>query len=167
MAEGLLRDQLERLGVDARVDSAGVLDTGSPAAPEAVAALEARGIDISSHRSRRLSGPLIDGADLILGMAREHVREVALMDPRAWPRSFTLKELVRRGEAAGPCARGQSLDDWLAKVAAGRTHSEMLGAASSDDIADPIGGPPSLYEATAIELTELLAALVALMRAGV
>lgn len=166
MAEGLLRDQLERLGVEARVDSAGVLDTGSPAAPEAVAVLEARGIDISSHRSRRLSGPLIDGADLILGMAREHVREVALLDPRAWPRSFTLKELVRRGEAAGPWARGQSLDDWLAKVAADRTHSEMLGAAPSDDVADPIGGPPSLYEATAIELTELVAALVALMRAG-
>jgi protein-tyrosine phosphatase len=166
MAEGLLRDQLERLGVEARVDSAGVLDTGSPAAPEAVAVLEARGIDISSHRSRRLSGPLIDGADLILGMAREHVREVALLDPRAWPRSFTLKELVRRGEAAGPWARGQSLDDWLAKVAADRTHSEMLGAAPSDDVADPIGGPPSLYEATAIELTELVAALVAVMRAG-
>lgn len=166
MAEGLLRDRLERLGVEARVDSAGLLDSGSPAAPEAVAALAARGIDISSHRSRRLSGPLIDAADIILGMAREHVREVALMDPRAWRRSFTLKELVRRGEVAGPWARGQSLDDWLAKVAADRTHSEMLGAAPSDDVADPIGGPSSLYEATAAELSELVASLVALTRAG-
>ena len=166
MAEGLLRHRLEGLGIDARIHSAGVLDTGSPAAPEAVAALQARGIDISAHRSRRLSGPLVAGADLILGMAREHVREVAMIDPAAWPYSFTLKELVRRGEVAGPWARGQSLDEWLAKVAADRTHSELLGASPTDDVADPIGGPPSQYEATAVELSELVTSLVSLVRAG-
>src|SRR5205823_2823196 len=166
MAEGLLRDRLERLGIEARIQSAGVLDSGSPAAPEAVAVLQRRGIDISAHRSRRLSGPLVAGADLILGMTREHVREVALLEPGAWPRSFTLKELVRRGEVAGPWARGQSLEEWLAKVAADRTHAEMLGDSSSDDVADPIGGPHSLYEATAAELSDLVASLVALVRAG-
>jgi protein-tyrosine phosphatase len=167
MAEGLLRDRLEGLGIEARIQSAGVLDAGSPAAPEAVAALQARGIDISAHRSRRLSGPLVTGADLVLGMARQHVREVALIDPAAWPYSFTLKELVRRGELTGPWARGQSLDEWLAKVAADRTHSEMLGASAADDVADPIGGPRSRFEATAAELSGLMAALVSLMRAGV
>jgi protein-tyrosine-phosphatase len=166
MAEGLLLDRLERLGVEARVHSAGMLDTGSPAAPEAVAVLAARGIDISAHRSRRLSAPLVAGADLVLGMAREHVREVVLMDPSAWSRSFTLKELVRRGDAAGPWTKGQLLGDWLAKVAADRTRSEMLGASSSDDVADPIGGPPSLYEATAAELSQLVASFAALVRAG-
>jgi protein-tyrosine phosphatase len=167
MAEGLLRHRLEGLGIEAGIGSAGVLDTGSPAAPEAVAALRARGIDISGHRSRRLSGPLVAGADLVLGMARQHVREVALIDPAAWPYSFTLKELVRRGELAGPWARGQSLDEWLAKVAADRTHSEMLGGSPADDVADPIGGPPSRYEATAAELSKLVSALVALMRAAI
>jgi protein-tyrosine phosphatase len=166
MAEGLLRDRLERLGVEARVHSAGMLDSGSPAAPEAVAALAARGVDISSHRSRRLSTPLVAGADLVLGMARQHVREVVLMDPTAWSRSFTLKELVRRGDASGPWARGQLLGDWLSKVAAERTRSEMLGASSSDDVADPIGGPPSLYEATAAELAQLVRSFAALVRAG-
>ncbi len=166
MAEGLLRDRLESLGIEAGIRSAGLLDTGSPAAPEAVAALEARGIDISAHRSQRLSGLLLAGADLVLGMAREHVREVVLTDPSVWPHSFTLKELVRRGELAGACARGQSLAEWLAKVAADRTHSEMLGASVDDDVADPIGGPPAQYEATATELSELVARLVALVRAG-
>jgi protein-tyrosine phosphatase len=109
----------------------------------------------------------VTGADLVLGMARQHVREVVLLDPAAWPYSFTLKELVRRGELAGPWARGQSLDEWLAKVAADRTHSEMLGASAADDVADPIGGPRSRFEATAAELSELMAALVSLMRAGV
>jgi protein-tyrosine phosphatase len=166
MAEGLLRHRLEGLGIEAGIRSAGLLDAGSPAAPEAVAALAARGIDISHHRSRRLSDPLVAGADLVLGMARQHVREVALIDPAAWPNSFTLKELVRRGELAGPWARGQSLDEWLTKVAADRTHSEMLGASRADDVADPIGGPRSGYEATAAELSELVSALVALVRMG-
>jgi protein-tyrosine phosphatase len=166
MAEGLLRDRLERLGIAARIQSAGVLDSGSPAAPEAVAVLQGRGIDISAHRSRRLSGPLVAGADLILGMARQHVREVALLDPGAWPRSFTLKELVRRGEVAGPRASGQSLEEWLAKVAADRTHADMLGASAIDDVADPIGGPLSMYESTAAELSALVASLVALVRTG-
>jgi protein-tyrosine phosphatase len=166
MAEGLLRDRLDRLGIAARIQSAGVLDSGSPAAPEAVAVLQERGIDISAHRSRRLSGPLVADADLILGMARQHVREVALTDAGAWPRSFTLKELVRRGELVGPWASGQSLEEWLAKVAADRTHSEMLGAAAIDDVADPIGGPPSMYEATAAELSALVTSLVALVRTG-
>jgi protein-tyrosine-phosphatase len=166
MAEGLLRHRLDGLGIEARIRSAGVLDSGSPAAPEAVAALQARGIDISAHRSQRLSGPLVADADLVLGMAREHVREVALIAPAAWPSSFTLKEFVRRGELAGPWARGQSLDEWLAKVAADRTHAEMLGSSRADDVADPIGGPPSGFEATAAELSDLVAALVALVRAG-
>jgi hypothetical protein len=94
------------------------------------------------------------------------VREVAPIDPAAWPSSFTLKEFVRRGELAGPWARGQSLDEWLAKVAADRTHAEMLGSSRADDVADPIGGPPSRFEATAAELSELVAALVALVRTG-
>lgn len=166
MAEGLLRHRLEGLGIDAGIRSAGVLDSGSPAAREAVAALRRRGIDISHHRSRRLSGPLVAGADLVLGMAREHVREAVLVDPAAWPYSFTLKEFVRRGELAGPWTRGQSLDEWLAKVAADRTHSEMLGSSRADDVADPIGGSPSRYEATAAELSELVSAVVALVRAG-
>jgi protein-tyrosine phosphatase len=166
MAEGLLRNRLETLGLPMPVHSAGLLASGSPAAPEAVAALAARGIDISAHRSRRLSAPLVNEADLILGLAREHVREAVLADPEAWPRSFTLKELVRRGERVGPWASGQPLEEWLSKVAADRTHSDLLGESSADDVADPIGGPPSAYEATAAELSELTDSLADLLRAG-
>ena len=166
MAEGLLSNRLETLGLTARIHSAGLLDSGSPPSPAAVAALGARGIDISAHRSRRLSAPLVNEADLILGLTREHVREAVLADPDAWPRSFTLKELVRRGERVGPWARGQSLEEWLSKVAADRTHSDMLGESSADDVADPMGGPHSVYEATAAELSELTDSLADLLRAG-
>jgi protein-tyrosine phosphatase len=166
MAEGLLSNRLETLGLPTRVHSAGLHAGGSPAAPEAVAVLAARGIDISAHRSRRLSAPLVNEADLVLGLAREHVRQAVLAEPEAWPRSFTLKEMVRRGERVGPWARGQSLEEWLAKVGADRIHSDMLGESSSDDVADPIGGPTSAYEATVAELSELTDSLAYLLRAG-
>jgi protein-tyrosine phosphatase len=166
MAEGLLSNRLETLGLPTRVHSAGLLAGGSPAAPEAVAALAARGIDISAHRSRRLSAPLVNEADLVLGLAREHVRQAVLAEPEAWPRSFTLKELVRRSELVGPWASGQSLEEWLFKVAGDRTHSDMLGESSADDVDDPIGGPPSAYEATAADLSELTDSLADLLRAG-
>jgi hypothetical protein len=42
----------------------------------------------------------------------------------------------------------------------------MLGESSADDLADPIGGPPSAYEATAAELSELTDSLADLLRAG-
>jgi hypothetical protein len=42
----------------------------------------------------------------------------------------------------------------------------MLGASAIDDVADPIGGPLSMYEATAGELSALVASLVALVRTG-
>lgn len=166
MAEGLLSNRLETLGLPVRVHSAGLLDGGSPATPESVAALARRGIDISAHRSRRLSAPLVDEADLVLGLTREHVREAVLTDPEVWPRSFTLKELVRRGDRTGPWATGQPLEEWLSKVAGARTRSDMLGESSVDDVADPIGGSAAMYEATAAELSELTDSLADLLRAG-
>ena len=32
-------------------------------------------------RSRRLTQPLLEGADLVLGMSRRHVQEAVLLDP--------------------------------------------------------------------------------------
>ena len=58
--------------------------------------LAGRGLDISSHRSRTMSRQLLAEADLVVGMAREHVREAVLAVPDLWARAFTLKELVRR-----------------------------------------------------------------------
>ena len=61
------------------------------------------GVDLGDHRSRALTRTLLvdEGADLVLTMTREHLRHVAALEPDAWPRAFTLKELVRRsGEVA-------------------------------------------------------------------
>lgn len=166
MAEVLLRQRLGDLGVDARVASAGLLQAGNPASAHGVDILRGRGLDMSTHRSRTMSRDMLGQADLIIGMAREHVREAVVLDPALWPRTFTLKELVRRGEAAGPRRAGESLDDWLARVGQGRRVADLTGSSTADDIADPIGGPRSAYERMAAELDDLLDRLVAVAFAG-
>lgn len=160
MVEALLRRRLADLGVDARVSSAGRLWDGSPATPEGVAALGALGIDASRHRARILGAAMCRSADLVLAMAREHVRHAVSVDPDVWPRAFTLKELVRRGEAVGARSAGQDLDEWLAKVHAGRRPGDLLGASAADDVADPYGAPAAVYRRTAAELDDLTARLV-------
>ena len=122
-----------------------------------------RGIDTSSHRSRRLRPELVAKADLIVGMVRSHVREAVAARPDAWPRTFTLKEIVRLGEERGPRAPGQPLGDWLAVVHSGRRLSDLLGDSDADDVADPIGRSRRVYERTAAELEALTGRLAGLL----
>ena len=165
MAEALLRHHLARAGVAAEVSSAGLMEPGHAAAPEVVELLSERDLDASAHVSRRLSQPLIEGSDLVLAMARDHLREAVLLAPRAFGRVFTLKELVRRGEAAPPRG-GMGRGEWLALVGAGRQPRQLLGSAGDDDIADPIGGPLSEFRLTLAELDDLSSRLAALLAAA-
>jgi protein-tyrosine-phosphatase len=106
----------------------------------------------------------VTGTDLLLGMARSHVREaVALAGPAVLGRAFTLKEIVRRGEERGGRAPGEPLEAWLARLAAGRRVNDLLGDSDADDVADPIGGPRRSYERTAVELDDLTARLAGLL----
>ncbi len=166
MAEVLLRHRLGDIGVDARVASAGLLQSGQPASAHGVDILQGRGLDMTTHRSRAISRELLRPADLILAMAREHVREAVVLDPALWPRTFTLKELVRRGEAAGARRADEPLTAWLARVGQGRRISDLTGSSPADDVADPYGGPRTAYERLATELDALLDRLVAVAFAG-
>lgn len=162
MAAALLDRALTERGLEAIVRSAGWMTEGAPPPPEAIKAAAALGLDTSGHLSHRLEVSDVAAADLLIGMGREHVREAVVLDPSAWGRSFTIKELVRRGEEAGPRVAHQSLEDWLAILHAGRRRSELLGSSTDDDVDDPIGGPPEAYLATARELEYLVRRLVEL-----
>jgi protein-tyrosine phosphatase len=166
MAEAILAGLLDRRGVTAEIASAGLLDGGQPMAPEALAAVTELGYgapDLSAHRSRRLSASALERADLVLGMAREHVREAVVLVRGSWERTFTLKELVRRGEVAGSRLEGQEVGPWLAVVAAGRSRESQLGSSPADDVADPIGGTTAMFERTAAEIERLCERLVELL----
>jgi len=153
---------LSRLGATARVSSAGIMNEGLPATVEAVEVAAALGLDTSSHRSRLLTADAIEQADLVVGLAREHVREALVLAPQAWPKTFTLKELVRRGDATGARTPGQPMSEWLEKVHAGRTRMELLGRSTDDDVADPIGRGRSVYQRMGAELNDLVTHLVEL-----
>ncbi|MBI2709336.1 MAG: ribose 5-phosphate isomerase B [Actinobacteria bacterium] len=162
MAEVLLRDRFERLGVDATVSSAGTVSEGRPASGGAVEAMRERGLDLSGHRSRLLTPELVQSADLVVGMAREHVREATVACPGRFGRIFTLKELVRLGEGCG-ARRSESIERWLDRVGMGRKPASLLGPDSHDDVADPIGQPLAVYQAAAAEIDDLVDRLADLL----
>jgi protein-tyrosine phosphatase len=163
MAEALLADTLHERGIAARVSSAGRVSDGQPATDTAVDTMAERGLDISGHLSRRMSPPMLSRADLIVAMTREHLREAAVLRPDCYPRTFTLKELVRRGTDEGPRAPGESLDDWLTRLHKGRRPLDHLGSSAVDDVADPVGQGPDVYEQTATELEGLTTRLADLL----
>jgi len=165
MAAALLARRLDEAGLKATVSSAGLLFDGRPVTDHGLAVMADRGIDTSGHRSRRLTRDMIDAADLVVGLARSHVRETVALVPGALGRAFTLKELVRQGEAAGGRAAGEPLDAWLARLGSGRRPSDLLGDSDADDVADPIGGPRRDYQRTADELDDLTGRLARLLGA--
>ena len=163
MGEALLRAHLRASGIPATVGSAGLLQGGVPATREAVDEMAAWGLDISGHRSRRLSRELVASTPLVIGMARRHVREAVVTYGARIERTFTLKELVRRGEKVGPRGTREPVSSWLARVGVGRVVSDLMGEDENDDVADPIGRPPPVYEATAVELDDLTSRFVGLL----
>jgi protein-tyrosine phosphatase len=162
IAAALLKLRLQEIGTDVIVQSAGLRDAGPRIDNGAATALERYGVDLRIHRSRRLDAEMVRRATLILGLEREHVREVVLLDPSAWPRTFTLKQIVRRGEEKGGRQPGESIEQWIARAHADRTRTELLGADPIDDVADPYGGAPGDYGDAAEEIDELVASLVRL-----
>lgn len=160
MAAAILRAKLAAAGIDeVEVASAGLLPGGARATVEAAATVP--GLD--DHVSRQLTPEMVAAADLIVGMTREHVREVAVSDRDSFGRTFTLKELVRRAEAVGPRRLGEPVAAWAERVGEGRSPLELLGASPDDDIEDPIGRNLAAYRRTAEELEALLDRFAALV----
>ena len=152
MGEAILRGLRPAL----EVRSAGRLPGGVGASPTAVEVLAERSLDLSGHVSQTATPALMAESDLILGMAREHVRDAVLMRPEVRPRAFVLKDLARRAAAVGPRPPGQELDDWLTAAGRGRTTADLLGSSEADDVADPMGRSANRYRVCADELEQLL-----------
>ncbi|MCP4590399.1 MAG: threonylcarbamoyl-AMP synthase [bacterium] len=71
--------------------SAGTLaGSGAPAAPEGIEVMRRRDVDISRHRSSRLSPELLNQADHIYAMTRSHAGAVKALVPSAGVRTHLL-----------------------------------------------------------------------------
>ena len=151
-AEGLLRRAFDRrLGAGVvEVSSTGTAGwEGSPPTAESIRATAERGVDIAHHRASVLTAERIDGADLIVAMAREHRAAVAALRPEADDRTFTIRELA----AIVDGTTSADLDRLVALARARRDDAPRDPWA--DDVADPLGMPLGTYRAMAADLDDL------------
>jgi protein-tyrosine phosphatase len=162
MAEAVLRHRLEQREVDARVSSAGSVSAGRPPTDEVIEVMRSRRLDVSGHTSRVMTAAQLEAADLIVAMARVHVRDAVVLAPGTFDRCFTLKELVRLGSEVGPRGVDEQLADWLARVGEGRQRSAMLGDSEVDDVGDPMGRRYGVFKKTAATIDSLVGRLVEL-----
>lgn len=130
MAEALFKDILkEKVSKfdEVKVNSAGIFAINDMAAsPQAVIAMENRGIDLTKHKSRLITKQMIEDADLILTMTERHKDSILEKEPDVEEKVYTLKEYVSEGKE------------------------------TSIDIIDPFGQPVEVYIRTADEIKEAL-----------
>lgn len=89
IAEYVLRRRLA--GRDVVVESAGIAATdGARVEPAALAVLDRHGIDADAHVARRLDREMIDAADLVLVMERDHLEYICSELPSATGKTFLL-----------------------------------------------------------------------------
>jgi protein-tyrosine phosphatase len=150
MAAALLAAELRDRAVHATVHSAGTMAWRGPATDLAVVAMRERGIDLSAHRARPLTAALVEQADLVVGMTRDHIGRVQALVPDARDRTFLPAELGRLGRSVGARAADESVRTWAARVA--RTRPGDVPGRGGDEIADPLGEPLAVYRVTAARL---------------
>jgi tRNA threonylcarbamoyl adenosine modification protein (Sua5/YciO/YrdC/YwlC family) len=97
MAKALLEKILkEKNRMDVRVLSAGIMMmTGLGASQETIEVIRREGIDVSGHRSQRITADMIKRSDLILIMEKLHEEKILEMAPEAKNRLFLLKEFAK------------------------------------------------------------------------
>jgi len=116
---------------------------GSKAAESAIAVMEERGLDLKKHTARQLTPELIDEADLVFTMTRNHKQHVLTMAPHAQKKVFALKEYVH------------NLDFTKTEREALKKLEEQMLDMDVDvdmDVYDPIGQPVEVYKECADEL---------------
>lgn len=163
-AAALLRRRIADHGpVQTTVASAGTMQTAGPPPEPLITEAAAYGIDLAPHIPRQVTPEDLHHADLIVGMTREHLRDAVLLDQTVFPRTFTLRELVRRSTDAAPRPADLELPEWLSTLHRGRRHVDLIGESRTDDIEDPMGGPPAAYRRMLSEVAPLVDALHTLL----
>jgi protein-tyrosine phosphatase len=124
MAQALLAHAMP----DFQVHSAGLhAMVGWPAEETAVRLMQARGIDIGTHRAQQISSPLCLQADLVLVMDTDQKQRVEALYPQARGRVYRLAEYqkqdipdpYRQGESAfrdGLALIDRGVSEWLRRI---------------------------------------------------
>lgn len=130
LAEALLREKAEGK-VEVEVKSGGLhAARGMPASAGTMEVLREKNINLN-HESRPVTKEVIDWADLVLTMTKNHHEIAVQMYPEAADKIFTIKEFAAR-----------------------------VSGEEGEDIPDPIGGTTEIYRRTAEKLEPLVDAVL-------
>lgn len=137
MAEGIFKFLLKESDIEnINVSSAGIGAVEGEAANEkAIMALIKKGIDIRTHKARRLTREIIRESDLILTMTNEHKKVIVKFFPEYHKKIYTLKEYAHI------------------------VNNENISGRNLD-IADPFGLDYNVYEKAAEEIEEQLKKII-------
>jgi protein-tyrosine-phosphatase len=145
---------LERRRPDLRVETAGTLSVdGMPISWRTRKALADVGLPWPSHRSRQASRAHFDTADIVVGLAPEHVAWVRREHPEVADRTGTLVRLTRQLPPPP-----DSLPSRLAAIGLGRVVLEPW-----EEVEDPGGGEVEAFIACAREVVVLVDRLAELI----
>ena len=141
LAEAAFRAEVERLGLDVEVDSAGTGDwhRGHPPDRRAIAAAGRNGIDISHLRARQVRPEDFDRFDHIVALDRQNLRDLRRLQPAgSKARLSLLLDHVdgREGEAvADPYYGGDEDFDttWADALAGARALARKIAAPGPAD----------------------------------
>lgn len=162
-------------GVDVQVESAGTRAlVGSPS-PEQTQRIgrDHGAADIVDHRARQLTKELIEQADLVFAMSKEHRAAVAEMLPRSVRRTFTIREFARLASHV----QAQEVEELLRLPVRERlratveTVAQLRGTVnrpedgSEDDVVDPYLQSDAVYEESTRQLMPAVNSVSSLLRA--
>jgi len=91
MAEGLFNYYAKKNKIDAVSLSAGIFAHGEKVSDNSLEAMKEMGIDISNHHPTQLTKDIVNKADIILTMTREH-KEFLLQSGITSEKVFTISE---------------------------------------------------------------------------
>ena len=158
LAEALLRRDLEDAGIAADVASAGIAAPSDRTPDDKLQRVAVEhGVDVSTHRSQRLTPEHLAAADLVLVMTRAHAAQVLEVDPSAADRVVTLRGAVWKARSLP--RQDRDFATWVRALTADVPESERTWSVSQD-IADPIGRPLRRYRDMAAEVQGAVATLV-------
>ncbi|MBD5786514.1 low molecular weight phosphatase family protein [Cellulosimicrobium terreum] len=121
---------------------------GEPVDPPMVALLRGRGFDPSPGLARQLTAEMIEEADLVLTMTREHRADVVTLVPRAVRRTYTLLELAALLREVEVTPDPEEADaDRLARVheLASAQRARTITTSTPLDVTDPYRRPERVY----------------------
>ncbi|MER6071482.1 low molecular weight phosphatase family protein [Streptomyces sp. NPDC001817] len=141
-----------------RVRSAGTEARPAALDPVTRSILAELGGDAREFTARALEAGHVERADLVLGLERCHREAAVRLSPLALRRCFTLREFLRLTDGTDPGTPHQAV-----RLAASRRGAVSPPPDDTDGIADPVGAPPEVHRARALQVRDAVRTLAGIL----